>query len=255
MAKNRHAGILKLLRLTIDPLKFRFISDTKSEDIANMFTSVERPSAPRRARSPLSGQEKYWLGWGRLVTEVVECLDTLDSATEFLGRATPPILSRRRTPDEARCMEYHLHVYLQEEIILRNRIYAVLNRLKKLAQHKGDSDGANLVKSLKEEVEGAFVNPSKARHAHVHEQKWHDAEIKKFGSMILYTGIFEAIGAPQELFRLTRKAKTTEHIKLRKKWKTELSKNNEVIGILCDSVCKGIASLLSRYEPSTDPKA
>jgi hypothetical protein len=255
MAKKRHAGILKLLKLTTDPLKFRFISDTKAEDIADVFAPVARPSAPGRARNPLSEQEKYWLAWGRLVVEVAECLDTLDLATEFLGRATPPIASGRRTPDEARCIEYHLHVYLQEEIILRNRIYAVLNRLKKLAQHKRDSDGTNLVKSLKERVEGAFVNPSKARHAHVHEQKWHDAEIKKLGSMILYTGIFEAIGAPQKLLRLSRRAKTAEHTKLRKKWKTELSKNNEVIGSFCDDVCKGIASLLSRYEPSTDPKA
>lgn len=251
---REYPGILKFLKLVLAQLEPRLISEFTAEEVASVFASDDRPSAPAKPRSPLSKQEEFWSAWVKPLNEVMGCLETLDLAADFLGEAKPSTLLCIRTRGEAKWLEYHLHAYIQEETILCYRIHAMLNQLASLAEKNGDSDGTELARSLKAKVDAVSKGSSDTRNSHVHEQKWYDAKVGNFGSMIYLTGMFSELALPQRLVRLSRSVKIAEHSKLRKKWRTELVKNNKAIGSFCDEMCMEIASLLVKYAPPTTPR-
>jgi hypothetical protein len=248
---KRHNGIHKFLSVTIGPSARRFISGTKSEDIVSVFFPYGGIGVNRPARPTLSDVEKYWLRWGRAATEVMSCLITLDYAAQFVGRRHSPSLGGRRM-NEDEWMEYHLHMYIQEETILRNRLFAALAQTKGIAKSKGDRDGGKLIQDLEESVKRAFVKPSRIRATHVHTKKWHDARIRNLSSMILFSGIFDEIGMPNRFVRTMVGLKRREYVNLRRKWKTELAKNNKKIRSFCDDMFHELANLLPKYAPKQE---
>jgi hypothetical protein len=242
-------GIHKFLSLTIQPLAPGFISGTKSEDIVSVFFPYVGIGTNRPARPTLSEVEKYWLRWGRAATEVMSCLVTLDYAAQFVGRRYSSSLGGRRM-NEDEWMEYHLHMYIQEETILRNRLFAVLAEAKGIAESNGDNDGVKLIRDLEESVKRRFVKPSRIRATHVHTEKWHDARIRNLSSMILFCGLFDETGMPNRFVRTMVGLKKREYASLRKRWKTELAKSNKRMRSFCDDVFSELAHLLPKYAPS-----
>jgi hypothetical protein len=166
----------------------------------------------------------------------------------LLGRRFSPALSAEQM-NEVDWMEYHLHMYIQEEIILRNRLLAILNQARRIAESSGDSDGVKLLRDLKESIQKAFFDLSKVRAAHVHSKKWSDAQIRNFSSMILYSGMFEKIGMPKRFTNAMRGLKNREYMKLRKKWRLDLTENNKRIRTFCDEMFGQLADLLPKYQP------
>lgn len=245
---KKHSGIRKFLSLTIEPLAPSFISGTRSEDIVSVFFPYVGIGASRPARPTMSEVEKYWLPWARATTEVISCLITLDYAAQFVGRHYSPSLGSR-TMNEVDWMEYHLHMYIQEEVILRNRLFAVLAQAKSIAEAKGDRDRGKLIRDLKESVKRTFVNQSRIRATHVHTEKWHDVRMRNLSSMTLFSGIFNEIGMPNRFVRTMVGLKKREYVNLRRKWKTELAKNNQKIRSFCDDMFNELARFLPKYAP------
>jgi hypothetical protein len=249
MGYKGHNGIHKFLSLAIQPLAPGFISGTKSEDIVSVFYPYVGIGTNRPALPTLSEVEKYWLRWGRAATEVMSCLVTLDYAAQFVGRRYSPSLGGRRM-NEDEWMEYHLHMYIQEETILRNRLFAVLAQAKCIMESKGDHEGDKLIRDLEASVRRTFSNPSRIRGIHVHTEKWHDPRIRNLSSMILFCGLFDETGMPNRFVKTMVGLKKREYASLRKKWKTELAKSNKRICSFCDDLFSKLAQLLPKYAPT-----
>jgi len=233
------------------PIAQRFISGTKGEDIVSVFFPYVRIGINRPTQPTMSEVEKYWLRWARAATEVMSCLITLDNAEQFVGRRYSPALGNRKM-NEDEWMEYHLHMYIQEETILRNRLFAVLAEAKGTAESNGDRDGGKLIQGLEKSVKKTFVKSSRIRATHVHTEKWHDARIRNLSSMILFSGIFAETGLPNRFVKTMVSIKKQEYVNLRRRWKMELAENSEGIRSFCDHVFDELTHLLPKYAPKKD---
>ena len=67
--------------------------------------------------------------------------------------------------------------------------------------------------------------------------------------MILFSGIFDEMGMSNRFVRSMVGLKKKEYINLRRKWKTELTKNNKKIRSFCDDMFDKLANLLPKYAP------
>ncbi len=170
-------------------------------------------------------------------TEITGILDTLRLIETFVS-LNPP---KENSVNYSNYLNYHVHNYLQEMYILKERLNAYLKLIQRLSKKKINNqlldEAIDLLFTMVQESLDNIAGYKGVRNKHVHQYKYSDEEMRWLSSTSFLSKFHE------EFTEESRQAYTIA----KKKWVITIGKNNKKLESLIDvyfGMCYEIVSKL-----------
>lgn len=166
---------------------------------------------PKEVKGKLTGRETFVYKLFYGYTEIASSLDTLDDIAVFIGRF--PFKGTRITKE--RYLQFHVECYLAEIYLLQQRLESYLTLLER--QYKGDSKLARF--------------------------KDNDIDRLRGIGLLARSGKDKLANAMHFFYQI-------EHAKIRKRWKDQISGNNEAVRKLLNVYFDALYAVV--FDPKTN---
>lgn len=169
--------------------------------------------------------------------EVHRCLARLEQIEIFLKNYKDCVAFRRKGITNSVHLRYHVEKYLEEMYILKERLIAYSNILRK--HYKDNPSGVKGLKTLEESVNRALGGIIEIRGLHVHQNRFIDEDINRLETYDLLL-ILKRSGMPPEFEKFVK----IECNRVTKMWKDRVKSNNRAVRKLVDIYFTKVQTLI-----------